>query len=170
MRAACLKRNPEVVPRPGIDCTSISPLWSWIVRNTSDRPMPLPCGLVVKYRSKIRDRCSGSMPSPVSSTSTETRLAGSPGRDRQAATFGHGLARVERQIEECLFEKVGISLDRRQSARHVDGNFDAVLRGLGLDHRPKPVHHSGEVDGARCRSSGRLNFRNPCTTSSSRRT
>ena len=44
----------KVVPAPGVDSTSMSPLWSWTVRNTIDRPMPLPPRLVVKYRSKIR--------------------------------------------------------------------------------------------------------------------
>ena len=47
------------MPRPGVDCTSISPSCSCTVRKTSDSPMPLPCALVVKYRSKMRDEVFG---------------------------------------------------------------------------------------------------------------
>ena len=36
------------VPLPGIERTSICPLWRWTARNTIDRPIPLPRSLVVK--------------------------------------------------------------------------------------------------------------------------
>ncbi len=45
---ACGNRMRNVVPVPGVDCTSISPSCSWMVRNTIDSPMPLPPDLVVK--------------------------------------------------------------------------------------------------------------------------
>lgn len=45
---ACGSRIRNVVPVPGVDCTSISPSWSCTVRNTIDSPMPLPPAFVVK--------------------------------------------------------------------------------------------------------------------------
>ena len=38
----------NVVPLPGMDSTSMSPLCNCTVRYTSDRPMPVPVCLVVK--------------------------------------------------------------------------------------------------------------------------
>ena len=48
LEVACGNRMRIVVPVPGVDCTSISPSCSWMVRNTIDSPMPLPPDLVVK--------------------------------------------------------------------------------------------------------------------------
>ena len=44
----CGRRIVKVVPRPGVDCTSMCPSWSWTVRNTIDSPIPLPPSRVVK--------------------------------------------------------------------------------------------------------------------------
>ena len=45
---ACGNRSRNLVPCPGVDCTSTSPSWSWTMRNTIESPMPLPFSLVVK--------------------------------------------------------------------------------------------------------------------------
>src|SRR5204863_3277258 len=45
---ACGSKILNVVPAPGVDCTSISPSCIWTVRYTIDKPMPLPFSLVVK--------------------------------------------------------------------------------------------------------------------------
>ncbi len=70
---ACGSSTRNVVPAPGVDCTSISPSCICTVRYTIERPIPLPFGLVVKYRSKIRVRSSGLMPTPVSENDTDAR-------------------------------------------------------------------------------------------------
>ena len=70
---ACGSRSLNVVPAPGVDCTSISPSCIWTVRYTMDSPIPLPLTFVVKYRSKIRCKCSGGMPTPVSLNAIDTR-------------------------------------------------------------------------------------------------
>ncbi len=43
------------------------------MRLTIDIPSPVPDGLVVKNGRKMRSRCSGAMPTPVSLTTTTAR-------------------------------------------------------------------------------------------------
>ena len=45
---ACGNSTRNVVPAPGVDCTSISPSCICTVRYTIERPMPLPFSFVVK--------------------------------------------------------------------------------------------------------------------------
>ena len=47
-RAQTIEDRPTLTVPPGVDWTSTSPSWSWTMRNTIDRPMPLPFSLVVK--------------------------------------------------------------------------------------------------------------------------
>src|ERR1700679_1051052 len=52
---------------PGSDCTSmVPPNFCVTMRCTisSPRPVPEPCGMVVKNASKVRGSASGAMPSP----------------------------------------------------------------------------------------------------------
>ena len=112
---ACGKNSVNLVPPPGVDCTSTSPSCSWTMRKTIERPMPLPFSLVVKYRSKMRGRFSGGMPTPVSSTdrATRRREATAAARAKRAAV-GHRLQRVDRQVQHRLHQHALVGVDVRQ--------------------------------------------------------
>ena len=98
----------KVVPLPGCalhgDARRPAPvMMPWQMDSPS--PVPTPTGLVVKKGSKMRPSISGGMPQPVSRTSTTT--AGSPCRARhqrgsRRSPPGHGLRRVDQQVEEHL--------------------------------------------------------------------
>ncbi|EAU69958.1 hypothetical protein STIAU_5600 [Stigmatella aurantiaca DW4/3-1] len=70
------------VPCPTVLSTEISPpsplTMLWQMDNPS--PVPTPTGLVVKNGSKMRLRCSGAMPSPLSRTSPTTQGPSTPRR------------------------------------------------------------------------------------------
>ena len=103
--------------------------------------MPWPIGLVVKNGSKARAITSGVMPVPVSVTQSD-RYCPAAGRapcaarvvepfvrglDRDAAAIRHRVARVDAQIEQCVFELRShrISVDHRPDRRH---DFERDLR------------------------------------------
>jgi len=67
-------RSVNVEPDPGRLSTSTCPSASRMMSRTIARPspMPAPCALVEKNGSKIRPSTSGAMPTPRSTTSTET--------------------------------------------------------------------------------------------------
>ena len=103
--------------------------------------MPWPSGLVVKNGSKARAITSGVMPVPVSVTQSETYWPGGRSRSRrgavvepfvggldgQPAAVRHGVARVDAQVEQRVFELVGIDQRRPQAAGadHLDRDVRA---------------------------------------------
>ena len=90
--------------------------------------MPLPRSLVVKKGSTARSATSGDMPGPVSGhphgdvirvvTFRAQPFATGPARDRQHAALGHGVARIQGQVQDRQFELVGIG--QRPCARAPD--------------------------------------------------
>ena len=112
--------------------------------------MPLPTSLVVKNGSKIRGKCSGAMPVPVSVTVRQTNSpapasgmrvgvrgveAGRVRGDEQLAAAGHGVAGVDGEVDEHLLDHAGIGLDEGQlggvTALQVDVLADDPLEHLG---------------------------------------
>src|SRR5437867_2030926 len=63
------------VPCPRTLCTASSPPCRSITERAMAMPSPVPCGLVVKKRSKMRDSVSSDMPPPVSSMVTVSVFA-----------------------------------------------------------------------------------------------
>ena len=168
--SACGSRTRNVVPAPGVDCTSISPSCICTVRYTIDRPMPLPFSFVVKYRSKIRCRCSGLMPTPVSvnddrDAPAARRLAADP----QRAAVGHRLTGVQRQVQKRLPQHRRIAVDVRRAVAVDDRAATPARSASGRTIGTISSSSAARRTGCSFRSSGRVNFRNPCTTSSSRR-
>src|SRR6185312_5165514 len=102
-------RSVKVVPFPSFDSTSRWPWCSCTIRYVMARPMPLPSRFVVKYRSKIRSRISGGMPSPWSSIlriadrgSSVSRTESSPPWDMACAPLITTLSRA------CLMRSASI--------------------------------------------------------------
>ena len=60
------------VPLPTVLWMASSPPCRSITERASAMPSPVPCGLVVKKRSNIRDSVSSLIPRPVSSMITVT--------------------------------------------------------------------------------------------------
>ena len=74
--------------------------------------MPLPCCLVVKYRSKIRARCPAGCRRRC--PRTRSRLAGRAAgtrRDPEPSAVRHRLTGVERQIQKRLLEQSRVGAD-----------------------------------------------------------
>ena len=85
--------------------------------------MPLPVDLVVKKGSNARPSVSSSMPVPLSLTETAiiaaaARRSAWPRAVRmvERAALGHGVARVDRDVEQRRFELGAVGLDRAQAS------------------------------------------------------
>ena len=97
--------------------------------------MPLPFSFVVKYRSKIRCRCSGLIPAPVSANATEHPAAARGGTlDSQRSAVRHRLAGVEREIEKRLAQHGRVAVNVRH-AQVLHDERDAGALRLGLHDR-----------------------------------
>ena len=91
--------------------------------------MPLPTPLVVKNGSVARFSVASSMPMPVSRDGDADVVAGREALDAAAlsalaargngetAAVRHGVARIQREIEDRELELVGIDADRREVVR-----------------------------------------------------
>ena len=97
--------------------------------------MPLPFSFVVKYRSKIRCRCSGLIPTPVSVNDDRTRRPrAAVALDSQRAAVRHRLAGVEREVEKRLAQHRRVAVDVRHAVA-LDDERDAGALRLGLHDR-----------------------------------
>ena len=101
-----IQAPPHLTPRPGSSQHELRPpspvaaqslslrrrakLLDDAVADRQPRPVPLPTGLVVKKGSKMRERCSGAMPGPLS-RKVATRLAV---RGAASSSAGDGLSRM----------------------------------------------------------------------------
>ena len=106
--------------------------------------MPLPFSFVVKYRSKIRCRCSGLMPTPVSANVIDDAAAARRlAPDAQRAAVRHRLTGVQRQVQERLAQHRRVAVD--------------VGRAVALDDelRRRSRSASGRTIGTTSSSSGR---------------
>ncbi len=122
--------------------------------------MPWPIGLVVKNGSKARAITSGGMPVPVSvtlMTRTARGIVAAPGArsssprcglDRERAAVRHGVARVDREVEQRVLELVGVAERRPQPSARLDLEVDRVA-----DRAAQQVLHAGDqrVDVGRLR-------------------
>ena len=102
--------------------------------------MPLPTGLVVKNGSNARSSTSGAMPQPVSVTliftyspawMSPTWLAASvtfSRGDAHHAAAVHRVARVDREIDDRIFELVRIDVGRPGFRREVDLDADPLAQ------------------------------------------
>ena len=117
---------------------------------TVARPSPVPCGfsLVVKKGSKIRFWVSGSMPTPVSTDREHDVAAGRRpeveagvggvdlgvlGADRQRAALGHGVPRVDDEVDDDLLDLSRVGADAAE--RRVELGHEAdVLADQPREH------------------------------------
>ena len=112
--------------------------------------MPLPRFLVVKYKSKMRARFSGAMPSPVSETRTSTR----PSRESPQAMPKGGRLRIACGTSrdgrvEVRVSDTGDGIAPENLARIFDLYFTTKKRGsgIGLSLVFRTVQlHNGDID------------------------
>ena len=103
--------------------------------------MPLPTSLVVKNGSKILSSTSGAMPMPhildlayhVIGRRQQPRPDGArlvlveiEGADRQDAAIRHGIAGIDREIDDDLLELVDVDLDEPDIAAMDDPELDLL--------------------------------------------
>ena len=108
--------------------------------------MPLPTSLVEKNGSKILAITSAVMPTPVSSTSISTyspaatpssaslRLSRSrhvARADGERAAVGHGVARIDGQVDDHLVELRLVGLDVPEVAAGQDLELDLLAQARG---------------------------------------
>ena len=77
--------------------------------------MPLTSGLVVKNGSKIRSRCSGAIPVPVSINSTWTMSPLADDRMVSEPPVLHDVDRVVDEVQEDLLDARHVDLHRREA-------------------------------------------------------
>ena len=100
--------------------------------------MPLPSGLFVKNGSNARSATSAACPVPVSLTLRRTvSFLPRAGGDRERAARRHGVAGVEREVDQHLLGLPGVELDRRQPVVQPRAQVDvlaerAVQQALGV--------------------------------------
>ena len=75
-----------------------------------------------RYRSR-RSRHTGRPADPAGAPRARRAIVG--GLDRQLAAVGHGIARVDAEVENGVFELVGVDQRRPQAARADDLDLDA---------------------------------------------
>ncbi len=110
-----------------------------------DRPIPIPCGLVVKNASKMRVRSLGSMPVPQSATVIRTVLASSicvvtRNRRVRSVNGAHRLDRVHGQIEQNLLQRHPLAGDVRQVFAQFGLQHDPLALELALSERENVAH------------------------------
>src|SRR6516165_3051069 len=92
--------------------------------DTIDRPRPVPVSLVMKKGPKMRRRTSGGIPSPVSATWTTAPSPAGAVRRVSSAPLGHGVDRVQDQVDEHLAQLRPPRLNdgnRQEVGAHGDG-------------------------------------------------
>ncbi len=115
------------------------------------KPVPTPVGLVVKNGSNARSRTSRVMPLPESLMADEHILSmrdvtgmfddiilieiGVGGLDRQPPAFRHGIARIDREIEERVFKLVGIDRGFPEAAAKNGFDGDGLADGPAQQFR-----------------------------------
>ena len=67
------------------------------------------------------------------------------GRDQNAAAFGHGVAGIDREIDQREFELRLVDADRPGRVRHLDPEFDIDVHRAG-QHVVDGVHRLGRID------------------------
>ena len=137
--APAVGRNTRNSVRPGLDSTSISASLCVTRRRTMSRPrpVPLPTGLVVKNGSKIRSRCSGGMPGPLSTIRTIDVLAVAGGGHVDAAALGHRVQCVVDQVRPDLVQLADEAAHARQRGVEIDRDGDRLRRGPSTS-APRP--------------------------------
>jgi hypothetical protein len=126
----------------------------------SPRPVPFSA-LVVKNGSQIRAIVAASMPQPVSLTASSTCgpgfgvvvgvgfvQLGVAHLDGELAALGHGVAGVDRQVEQHLLDVAGVGLDRPQ-LRVGHGDQLDVLADDAAEHPVHVRHHGPQVEDLR---------------------
>ncbi len=109
----------------------------------------MPTSLVVKKGSKILSRTSAGMPCPVSSHLDQHVVGGRDARvlearafgrrdvagaQRDLAAVGHGVARVDDEIDDHLLELVEVGLDQPQVAAVDDVELDLLADQAAQQH------------------------------------
>ena len=109
------------------------------------RPVPLPTPLVVKNGSKMRERCSGLMPVPVSEMRTTSAPSSSDEPDAELAAPRHGVEGVEDDVDEHLLEPLALGVDGRDG-RELEDQADVHVLELVVDERQDLLEALLEVD------------------------
>ena len=75
----------------------------------------------------MRDRCSGSIPTPVSMTSTLSHWPSSEGLgpDGQSAPVQHGLDGVDEEVQKYLLQTFTVPMKGREARREIFLHLDA---------------------------------------------
>ena len=139
-------RTVNVDPRPGsVRYESVPPSSSTICRLTN-RPSPVPCGLVVKNGWNSRQRSATEIPRPSSSTLSSTQPAFGAAFQVDPPPVARGVDRVEDEVEDDLRQVVADGADRGEVG--VDGRRDRPLLGplVVLGDPQGLVDHLGRVD------------------------
>src|SRR5687768_15863295 len=120
-------RTRNVAPPPGGLSSSTRPCHCRATLATSarPRPVPLPASFVVKNGSKMRARSSRGTPGPVSLTDSAA-CPSITGGDRDHAAVGHGVARVDHQVERDLLELGPVGPDPTDVVGGGEAELDVV--------------------------------------------
>ena len=119
----------KVDPFPSPLTTSIvPPCWRTIPTLTAKpSPVPFTSDLVVKNGSKIRSRCSGAIPGPVSAKATVTSSAEALRPHGQGSAAGHGLDGIVDDVEEHLLHSRRIDLARAAGHRAYSSSIVTAI-------------------------------------------
>ena len=151
----------KVDPSPGSLKTKMWPLvlLDDAVARGQAKARALAGPLVVKKGSKMWSRTSGGMPAPVSvtvrttqrpgATSVVDRRAGSNERiarlDHEPTAARHGVAGIDREVDEQLLHLAGIGLDQGPSAGPRPVVISMSSPSRRLQHPLRFRHHAAQV-------------------------
>ena len=122
------------VPLPGSLCTAMVPLWASTIFLSVGSPRPEPPERREKewFKDLLLD-FRGHANAGINQAEQQVgrlRGAGFHSRlDGQRAALRHGLCGIEHQVEEPLFEWLGIEINGREIAREEGFDFDMGLPG-----------------------------------------